>query len=158
MWWYWITKGAADTANYLADFSEYKTQKGLLKAQAKMYQQNADNSLFEGRQNVNKVYEAGEQAQGSVMQDFGASGVDVNDSQTVSSSQNILQRRINDDIFTTMYNAASEANQQSINAKLAKHQAKQLKKGFIFKSIGTWANNAASAMSAGSIMGGGGGN
>lgn len=158
MWWYWAAKGTADTANYLADFTDYKTQRNLLKTQAKVYEQNAENAIFEGRQNAKKVYQAGEQAQGTVSADFGASGVDVNSSQTVSSTQRTLQKNINDDIFTTMYNAATEANQQSINAQMAKYQAKQLKKGFIFQSIGTWANNAANAgQSAMSMYGGGGG-
>ncbi|WP_294609755.1 hypothetical protein [uncultured Gilliamella sp.] len=156
-WWYWVAKGTADTANYLADFVDYKTQRGLLKAQAKMYQMNAKNTLWEGQQNADKISREGEQAQGTVIQDFGASGVDVNDSQTVASSQRTLQKNINDDVFATMYSAAKEANQQTINAKMAKYNAKQLKKGFIFRSIGTWANNAAKAMSASSMMGGGGG-
>ena len=154
-WWYWAAKGTADTANYLADFVDYKTQSGLLKAQAKMYKQNAENALWEGRQNADKVYREGEQAQGTVVQGYGSSGVDVNSSQTVDSSQSTLQKNINDDVFATMYSSAKEANQNLINAKMAKYNAKQLKKGFILGSIGTWANNAANAMSASSIMGGG---
>ena len=156
-WWYWAAKGTADTANYLADFVDYKTQRGLLKAQAKMYEQNAENALWEGRQNADKIYREGEQAQGTVVQDFGASGVDVNNSQTVASSQRTLQKNINDDVFATMYSSAKEANQNLINAQMAKYNAKRLRKGFILRSIGTWANNAAKAMSATSIMGGGSG-
>lgn len=155
MWWYWATKGAADTVNYLADYTNYKTQRGLLKAQAKLYEQNAKNALWEGEQNADKVARAGEQAQGSVVQDYGASGVDVNDSQTVASAQRTLQKNINDDVFTTMYNSAKEANQYVISAQMAKYNAKQMKKGFVLQSIGTWLGNAANAMSAGSILGGG---
>lgn len=156
-WWYWAAKGTADTAKYLGEFVDYKTQRGLLKAQAKMYEQNAKNALWEGRQNAIKVFREGEQAQGSVVQDFGASGVDVNNSQTVESTQRTLQKNINDDVFATMYSSANEANQNIINSKMAKYNAKRLRKGFILQSIGTWANNAANAMSASSIMGGGGG-
>lgn len=156
-WWYWAAKGTADTANYLADFVDYKTQRGLLKAQAKMYKQNAENALWEGGQNADKVYREGEQAQGTIVQNFGASGVDVNNSQTVASSQRTLQKNINDDVFATMYSSAKEANQNLINAQMAKYNAKRLRKGFILRSIGTWANNAAKAMSATSIMGGGSG-
>lgn len=155
-WWYWAAKGTADTANYLADFVDYKTQSGLLKAQAKMYKQNAENALWEGRQNADKVYREGEQAQGTVVQGYGSSGVDVNSSQTVDSSQRTLQKNINDDVFATMYASAKEANQNLINSKMAKYNAKRLRKGFILQSIGTWANNAANAMSASSMMSGGG--
>lgn len=156
-WWYWAAKGTADTANYLADYVDYKTQSGLLKAQAKLYKQNAENALWEGQQNADKVYREGEQAQGTIVQNFGASGVDVNNSQTVDSTQRTLQKNINDDVFATMYSSAKEANQNLINAQTAKYNAKRLRKGFILGSIGTWANNAANAMSASSIMGGGGG-
>lgn len=156
-WWYWAAKGTADAANYLADFVDYKTQRGLLKAQAKMYKQNAENALWEGGQNADKIYREGEQAQGTIVQNFGASGVDVNNSQTVASSQRTLQKNINDDVFATMYSSAKEANQNLINAQMAKYNAKRLRKGFILGSIGTWANNAANAMSATSIMGGGSG-
>lgn len=156
-WWYWAAKGTADTANYLADYVDYKTQSGLLKAQAKLYKQNAENALWEGQQNADKVSREGEQAQGTIVQNFGASGVDVNNSQTVDSTQRTLQKNINDDVFATMYSSAKEANQNLINAQMAKHNAKRLRKGFILGSIGTWANNAANAMSASSIMGGGGG-
>lgn len=156
-WWYWAAKGTADTANYLADYVDYKTQSGLLKAQAKLYKQNAENALWEGQQNADKVSREGEQAQGTIVQNFGASGVDVNNSQTVNSTQRTLQKNINDDVFATMYSSAKEANQNSINAQMAKYNAKRLRKGFILGSIGTWANNAANAMSASSIMGGGGG-
>ena len=156
-WWYWAAKGTADTANYLADYVDYKTQSGLLKAQAKLYKQNAENALWEGQQNADKVYREGEQAQGTIVQNFGASGVDVNNSQTVDSTQRTLQKNINDDVFATMYSSAKEANQNLINAQMAKYNAKRLRKGFILGSIGTWANNAANAMSASSIMGGGGG-
>lgn len=155
-WWYWAAKGTADTANYLADFVDYKTQRGLLKAQAKLYKQNAKNALFEGEQNADKAFRGGEQAQGTIVQDFGASGVDVNSSQTVDSSQRTLQKNINDDVFATMYASAKEANQNLINSKMAKYNAKRLRKGFILQSIGTWANNAANAMSASSMMSGGG--
>lgn len=156
-WWYWAAKGTADTANYLADYVDYKTQSGLLKAQAKLYKQNAENALWEGQQNADKVSREGEQAQGTIVQNFGASGVDVNNSQTVDSTQRTLQKNINDDVFATMYSSAKEANQNLINAQMAKYNAKRLRKGFILGSIGTWANNAANAMSASSIMGGGGG-
>ncbi len=156
-WWYWAAKGTADTANYLADYVDYKTQSGLLKAQAKLYKQNAENALWEGQQNADKVSRGGEQAQGTIVQNFGASGVDVNNSQTVDSTQRTLQKNINDDVFATMYSSAKEANQNLINAQTAKYNAKRLRKGFILGSIGTWANNAANAMSASSIMGGGGG-
>lgn len=156
-WWYWAAKGTADTANYLADYVDYKTQSGLLKAQAKLYKQNAENALWEGQQNADKVSREGEQAQGTIVQNFGASGVDVNNSQTVNSTQRTLQKNINDDVFATMYSSAKEANQNLINAQMAKYNAKRLRKGFILGSIGTWANNAANAMSASSIMGGGGG-
>ena len=156
-WWYWAAKGTADTANYLADYVDYKTQSGLLKAQAKLYKQNAENALWEGQQNADKVYREGEQAQGTIVQNFGASGVDVNNSQTVDSTQRTLQKNINDDVFATVYSSAKEANQNLINAQMAKYNAKRLRKGFILGSIGTWANNAANAMSASSIMGGGGG-
>lgn len=156
-WWYWAAKGTADTANYLADYVDYKTQSGLLKAQAKLYKQNAENALWEGQQNADKVYREGEQAQGTIVQNFGVSGVDVNNSQTVDSTQRTLQKNINDDVFATMYSSAKEANQNLINAQMAKYNAKRLRKGFILGSIGTWANNAANAMSASSIMGGGGG-
>lgn len=154
-WWYWAAKGTSDAANYLADYTEYQTQQSLLKAQAKQYNQNAKNLLWEGHTNADKIALSGEQAQGTMLQDFGASGVDVNTSQTVASSQRTLQKSVNDDVFTTMYNAAKESNQQSINAQMAKYNAKQQKKGFVFQSIGTWANNVANAMSASSIMGGG---
>ena len=156
-WWYWAAKGTADTANYLADYVDYKTQSGLLKAQAKLYKQNAENALWEGQQNADKVSREGEQAQGTIVQNFGASGVDVNNSQTVDSTQRTLQKNINDDVFATMYSSAKEANQNLTNAQMAKYNAKRLRKGFILGSIGTWANNAANAMSASSIMGGGGG-
>ncbi|MDF7671160.1 hypothetical protein PT276_08150 [Orbaceae bacterium ESL0721] len=154
MWQYWVAKGVSDTANYLADVVDYKTKRGMLKTQAKMYEQGAESVLFEGRQNADKISDQGKQAQSSLMADYGSSGVDVNSSQTVNSAQRKLQRGVNDDVFTTMYNAATEANQQTINAQIAKYQNKQLKKGFIFQSIGTWANNAAQAMG-GSMLGGG---
>ena len=85
----------------------------------------------------------------------GVSGVDVNNSQTVVSTQRTLQKNINDDVFTTMYNAAKEARQMRLNSNLARYNAAQLKKGFFLKSIGTWANNAANAVSSSSILGGG---
>lgn len=156
MWWYWAAKGTADAANYTADFIDYKTQSQLLKAQAKLYKMNAKSTIWEGQQNADKISREGDQAQGTIRSDFGASGVDVNDSQTVASTQRSLQKAVNDDVFATMYSAAKEANQQTINAKMAKYNVKQLKKGFIFKSIGTWANNAANSMSASSMLGGGG--
>lgn len=156
MWWYWATKGAADTFNYLADYTDYKTQRGLLQAQAKLYQQNSADTLWEGRQNAGKVAREGEQAQGTLLQDYGSSGIDVNDSQTVDNSRRTLQKNINDDVFTTMYNSAKEANQYAINAQMAKYNAKRLKKGFAIQSVGTWLGNAANAMSANSMLGGGG--
>jgi len=118
----------------LANYSEYQSQKTMLNAQANMYNQNAANALFEGRQNVQKVYKAGEQAQGALTADYGASGVDVNSSQTVNTAQRTLQKGINDDVFSTMYSAASEANQQQINAQMTRYQLKQAKSSFLIKS------------------------
>lgn len=118
----------------LAGFSEYQSTKTLLKAQAKMYNQNAENALWEGGRNAQKVFRAGEQAQGTMLADFGASGVDVNSSQTVNNAQRTLQKGVNDDVFSTMYSAATEANQQRINAQMAKHQLKQAKSSLILNS------------------------
>lgn len=154
-WWYWAARGTADTVNYLGDFVDYKTQRNILRAQEKKFKNDARDTLWEGRKNAGKVFREGEQAQGTILQDFGASGVDVNNSQTVVSTQRTLQKNINDDVFTTMYNAAKEARQMRLNSNLARYNAAQLKKGFFLKSIGTWANNAANAVSSSSILGGG---
>lgn len=150
-WWYWAAQGAADLTDYLGDTVEYKTQRGLLQAQAKAYERDAKSALWEGRQNADKVFRRGEAAQGTLIQDYGASGVDVNTSQTVSNAQRTLQKSINDDVFATMYRSAKEAEQLSINAKMAKYQAKQAKGGFILGSVGTWTKNATNMVS--SILG-----
>ena len=140
-WWYWEALGASDVVDYLGDAVEYKTQRGLLQAQAKAYERDAKSALWEGQQNADKVFRRGEAAQGTLIQDYGASGVDVNTSQTVSNAQRTLQKSINDDVFATMYRSAKEAEQLSMSAKMAKYQAKQAKSGFILGSAGTWIKN-----------------
>ncbi|QHJ80183.1 MAG: hypothetical protein [Bacteriophage sp.] len=152
-WWYWAAQGTSDVLDYLGDTVEYKTQRGLLQAQAKAYERDAKSALWEGRQNADKVFRQGEAAQGTLTQDYGASGVDVNTSQTVSNAQRTLQKSISDDVFATMYRSAKEAEQLSINAKMAKYQAKQAKSGFGLGSIGTWTKNATNLVS--SILGSG---
>lgn len=150
-WWYWAAQGAANVVDYLGDTVEYKTQRGILQAQANAYERDAKSALWEGRQNADKVFRQGEAAQGTLTQDYGASGVDVNTSQTVSNAQRTLQKNINDDVFATMYRSAKEAEQLSMNAKIAKHQANQSKGGFILGSVGTWTKNATNMVS--SILG-----
>lgn len=152
-WWYWAAQGTSDVLDYLGDTVEYKTQRGLLQAQAKAYERDAKSALWEGRQNADKVFRQGEAAHGTLTQDYGASGVDVNTSQTVSNAQRTLQKSISDDVFATMYRSAKEAEQLSINAKMAKYQAKQAKSGFGLGSIGTWTKNATNLVS--SILGSG---
>lgn len=116
----------------LGNYSEYQSKKNILKLQARLYDQSAENALYEGARNAGKIATAGKYAQGSLVANYGASGVDVNNSQTVSNEQRVLQQGVNDDVYTTMYNAASEAQQQRINAAMARYQAKQSTQGFIF--------------------------
>lgn len=121
----------------LGGFIENNSNKQILKMQARLYEQNADTALYEGQINAGKIAHAGDYAQGSLTANYGASGVDVNSSQTVSNEQRVLQKGINDDVYSTMYNAASEARQQRINAQMARYQAKQATRGFLFGAAGT---------------------
>lgn len=121
----------------LGGFSEYNSTKNMLKLQASLYDQNAETALYEGRRNAGKIANAGKYAQSTLVANYGSSGVDVNTSQTVANEQRILQQGVNDDVYTTMYNAATEASQQRINAKMARYQAKQAKRKFIFGSAST---------------------
>lgn len=120
----------------VGDYYNMKSQKSILKAQASLYSQSAEDALYVGRENVKKTQQAGEQAQGEMIAGFGASGVDVNNSQTVDNAQRVLQSGVNDDVYSTMYSAANQANQYRASAQIAKYQAKQLSTNFSLSSLG----------------------
>lgn len=125
----------------LGGFINNNAENNILKVQAKLYEQNAETALYEGRINSGKIAKMGNFAQGTLLSNYGSSGIDINSSQTVSNEQRVLQKGVSDDVYTTMYNAASEAQQQRINAQMARYQIKQSNRGFLFGAAGTAFSN-----------------
>lgn len=147
MWWYYATKAAGDTFEFLGKYSQYRTNQNLLEAQADLYKQNAENAMFEGRRNADNIYDQGETAKGTVNAGYAAQGININNSQTASNATTQISRGVNDDVYSVMYNAATQANQQKVQAQLAEYQRTQNRKTFILSSIGQHFNNAANAIS-----------
>lgn len=153
MWWYYALQGASSVLNVMSQYSDYSTQKGILKAQEKLYNQNADATIREGEKNVGKVARAGEQAHGTLMHDYGASGVDVNNSQTVNNANRVLQKGVSDDVFTTMYSSAKEAEQQRLNAVMARYNRRNLSTQYAYQSAGAFSSILAQGLRNGSVQG-----